>query len=176
MHQCAKFKQSLKLWEYWHLVNPVHLSWSCLCTFDSRNSVLSVLRLMLCCLPLCVVLHRVLVHARVSRQQTHVILLTVVADGSSVTKRLLKQRRGQKKTVVGHSLKVCTVKESRSVNMNQLLQSYSIVCNYNCGTLYWLCWNKYPLYALTHMHKTLLKNNMWFALLQAFALIVAYVL
>lgn len=62
----------------------------CLCTFDSCNRVLSVLRLMLCGLPLCVVLHRVLVHARVSRQQTHEVLLTVVANGSSVTERLLE--------------------------------------------------------------------------------------
>lgn len=44
---------------------------------------------LLCALSLCALLDGVLVHARVSRQQAHVILLTVVADGSPVTHRLL---------------------------------------------------------------------------------------
>lgn len=62
----------------------------CLCTFDSGDSVLSVLGLVLCGLSLCRVLHRMLVHAGVSRQQTHVVLLAVVADGSPVTEGLLQ--------------------------------------------------------------------------------------
>lgn len=41
-------------------------------------------------LSLCRVLHRMLVHAGVSRQQTHVVLLAVVADGSPVTEGLLQ--------------------------------------------------------------------------------------
>lgn len=64
-------------------------------TFDSGDGVLSsVLGLVLCGLSLRAVLHRVLVHAGVPRQQTHVVLLTVVADGSPVTERLLE--RGEK--------------------------------------------------------------------------------
>lgn len=35
------------------------------------------------------VLHRMLVHARVSRQQAHVVLLAVIADGPPVSERLL---------------------------------------------------------------------------------------
>lgn len=62
-----------------------------LCTFDSSDGVLSVLGLMLRGLSFCGVFYRVLVHARVSRQQTHVVLLTVVADGSPVTERLLQE-------------------------------------------------------------------------------------
>lgn len=45
---------------------------------------------MLCGLSFSGVLHRVLVHAGVSRQQADVVLLTVVADGSPVTERLLE--------------------------------------------------------------------------------------
>ena len=69
-----------------------------LCTFDSCDGVLSVLGLMLRGLSLCAVLHGVLVHARVSRQQTHKVLLTVVADGSPVTERLL-EAGGEKREV-----------------------------------------------------------------------------
>lgn len=68
----------------------------CLCTFDSSDGVLSMLGLMLCGLSLCVVFYRVLVHARVSRQQTHVVLLTVVANGSPVTERLLQASKKRK--------------------------------------------------------------------------------
>ena len=63
----------------------------CVFTFDSSDGVLSVLWLVLCGLPLRVVLHRMLVHARIPRQQTHVVFLTVVADGSPVTLRLLER-------------------------------------------------------------------------------------
>lgn len=72
----------------------MNLPWCCLCTFDSCDGVLSVLGLMRCGLPLCGVLHRVLVHAGVSGQQTHVVLLAIVADGSPVTQRLLEGEEG----------------------------------------------------------------------------------
>lgn len=62
-------------------------------TFDPGDGVLSVLGLVLRGLSLRRVLHRMLVHAGVSRQQTHVVLLAVVADGSPVTEGLLQEGR-----------------------------------------------------------------------------------
>lgn len=59
-------------------------------TFDSSDGVLSVLWLVLRRLSLRVVLHRMLVHPRVSGQEAHVVLLTVVADGAAVPLRLLE--------------------------------------------------------------------------------------
>lgn len=70
-----------------------------MCTFDPGDGVLAVLGLMLCSLPLGRVLHRMLVHAGVSRQQAHVVLLTVVTDGPSVSERLLHS--GRKRGDVG---------------------------------------------------------------------------
>lgn len=66
----------------------------CLFTFDFSDGVLSVLQLLVRGLSLGAVLYRVLVHAGVSRQQTHEILLTVVADGAAVTQRFLGRRGG----------------------------------------------------------------------------------
>lgn len=63
-------------------------------TFDSSDGVLAMLRLVMRGLPLGAVLHRVLVHAGVSGQQTHVVLFAVVANGSAVPQRLLRGRRG----------------------------------------------------------------------------------
>lgn len=40
-------------------------------------------------LSFCTVLYRVLIHARISREQTHIVLFTVIADGSPIAKRLL---------------------------------------------------------------------------------------
>lgn len=51
-----------------HLADTTRLPRYRLHTFDSCDGVLSVLGLMLCGLSLCGVLHRVLVHTRVSRQ------------------------------------------------------------------------------------------------------------
>ena len=69
-------------------------------TFDSGDGVLpSVLGLVLRGLPLRAVLHRVLVHAGVPGQQAHVVFLTVVADGSPVTERLL-EREAEKELFV----------------------------------------------------------------------------
>lgn len=76
----------------------------CVCTFDPGDGVLAVLGLMLRGLPLGRVLHRMLVHARVSRQQAHVILLTVVADSPSVSERLL--HGGRERGDEGRSVKV----------------------------------------------------------------------
>lgn len=70
------------------------MSQCCLFTFDFSNGVLSMLQLVVRGLSLGAVLYRVLVHAGVSRQQTHEILLTVVADGAAVTQRFLGRREG----------------------------------------------------------------------------------
>lgn len=67
----------------------------CSRTFDLGDGVLSVLGLVLRCLSLGRVLHRVLVHARVSRQQPHVVFLAVVADGAPVSERLLHKEAGE---------------------------------------------------------------------------------
>lgn len=61
----------------------------CVCTLDSCDGVLSMLGFVWRGLPFCAMLYRVLIHARISRQQAHIVLFTVIADGSSITKRLL---------------------------------------------------------------------------------------
>lgn len=63
-------------------------------TFDPGDGVLAVLGLVLRSLSLGRVLHRMLVHARVSRQQAHVVLLAVIADGPPVSERLLHREVG----------------------------------------------------------------------------------
>lgn len=69
-------------------------------TFDPCDGVLSMFRLLLCGLSLCVLLYGVLVHPRVPWQQPHVILFTVIADRSAIAHWFLEGSKLNKKCLI----------------------------------------------------------------------------
>lgn len=72
-------------------------------TLDSCDGVLSMLGFVMRGLSFCTMLYRVLIHARISRQQTHVVLFTVIADGSPIAKRLLLKLKRREMSFPRHS-------------------------------------------------------------------------